>query len=1029
MQNGSGKGTRKRTFAIIVAGAVLVVAVMVYGAVVLENVRSIESHWQTFSTDRLKRDEQIRLIYKELGYGGFIHDFKNFILRDDPTHLESASESLMRVRDAVDRLRQENLSEAEFEALGTIISTVKAYEVRLIMADDAFAEGMSSNEVDSLVIVDDTRTLAALKVLADASARHLKEVQEATERKLKDALRFAALGLFSVPLIMLITYILHRFMKSLMEVNARNRAMSRRFEGLLDTSPEAMVVADAMGNIVRANQAAAYLLDYEPGELSGKPLESLVPLEYRQRHNEGYRAFIKAPRLGIHNIEGEIYALTKTGREIPIELGLSATEQGSDLLISATVRDITLQKAYENALVDAREEAIKNSEAKSQFLANMSHEIRTPINAVIGLSGLALKTDLNDKQQDYTRKIYSSGRHLLEVVNDILDFSKIEAGKLEIGHSHFQLSTIVRDIANMMAVRAEDKGLELIFRTSPDVPDSLIGDPLRLGQVLTNLVSNAVKFTETGTIIVDSDVESHDDGELMLRFSVTDTGIGIPPTQVVSLFDAFTQADTSATRKFGGTGLGLTICKNIVEAMDGEINVISEPDEGSMFTFTARLQVDPDAEAGAQPAVRVEPEKTRVLVVDDNEMACRIMEEVLSGLNFPVETAQSGAEAIQALERACADGNPFNLMLLDWQMPGMDGLETARRIEENPDIEAVPTIFVVTAFSSDDARRLAKDLSIDAFLDKPLNTSLLVNTLVNVLTRHRDTVPEEAAIGAQGVALADEAKGKRVLVVEDNTLNQQVAREILENEDMLVDTADNGQIALDLLFKKGPDVYAAILMDIQMPEMDGITATTEIRADPSFNDVPIIALTAHALTEDRQRCFDAGMDGHLTKPVIADDLIASLNTWIAGVEPDGEEVEVTSDSPAMPEVAGIGKDVLALPVMNLEKASSISRLSEDFLEELLCDFKDRYETSAATIRGHLDAGERSEAQALAHTVKGISGSLGAEQVFAAVTALDAGLKADASDDAIDRLHGDFSTSLDALIDYINQNVVKPGVDA
>lgn len=1030
MQNGSGNNLRQRTIGIVLAGAVLVAAVLIYGAVVLGKVRDIEASWETFSSDRLKWDEQVRLIHQEMGFGGFIHNFKNFILREDLGAYDKALENLNNVRISVDLLRQQNLSDAEKEALNAVLTMVRGYDVRLSTADELFSSGMSSNEVDALVIHDDEPSLKAMKVLAEASAEHMKLVQEMTDRELRATLQFAALGLLVVPLTVLIGFILYRSTKSLIAANTRTHAMSRQLEGLLDTSPEAMIVADAKGVIVRVNQAAAHLLDYEAGELNGVALETVVPVEFRSRHTSAFQAFVKAPRSGIFSVEGELFALTKTEREIPIELSLSALGRGDELLINATIRDVTLQKAYENALVDAREEALKTSEAKSQFLANMSHEIRTPINAVIGLSGLALKTDLDAKQLDYTRKIYSSGRQLLEVVNGILDFSNIETGKLDLDQSHFQLSAIIRDISTMMAVRAEDKGLELAFRTSPDVPDSMIGDPLRLGQVLTNLVSNAVKFTEQGSVIVDCDIESRTEDDLVVRFSVTDTGIGISPAKVPGLFDAFAQADTSATRQYGGTGLGLTICKKIVDAMKGEINVITEEGEGSMFTFTAVLRVDPDAaESPRHSAVRVEPEKTRVLVADDNEIACRIMEEVLVGLNFPVDVVQSGGEAIQALERACAIGEPYNLLLLDWQMPGMDGLETARRIEENPDIEAIPTIFVVTAFNSDDAKRLAKGLSIDAFLDKPLNTSLLINTLVSVLTRRREATGAEALTDMDAVPLAEEARGKRVLVVEDNNLNQQVAREILESEGMLVDTADNGRIAVDILFNKGPDVYAAILMDIQMPVMDGVTATREIRADPSFNDVPIIALTAHALEEDRKRCFDAGMNAHLTKPVIADELIMSLNTWVAGVEPDEGQsatVEVTAEAA---DNAGTGDDVLALPVMNMEKASSISRLSEDFLEELLCDFKDSYETSASTIRMHLDAGERKEAQSLAHTVKGISGSLGAEQVFAAATALDAGLKADDPDEAINSLHSDFTKSLDALIDYINQNVVKEKTDA
>jgi len=1027
VQSWSSKGIRRRTLGIVIAAAVLIAVVIVYGLAILDQIRSIDTHWTQFSTVSIKRDEQIHRIQRELGYGGFIHNFKNFILRGDPGYLDLAYKNLDQIGDAIDMLRQEKLSAAETIALDDMAMTVKAYEIRLVMADDGFAEGMTSNQVDSLVIVDDSRALAALQALSDASTLRLQQVQDATEKQLNATIRFAALGLLAVPLILLIGYILYRSLRSMVRAHDAAHKATRRLEGLLDTSPEAMIVTDVNGTIVRANQAAAKMLNYESGELVHLSLAALVTEEQRVRHRTQYRKFVKNPKLGICEIAGDIYALTKTGRKIPVEISLSALEQDSELLVTASIRDITLRLAYEDALVETREKAIAASNAKSEFLANMSHEIRTPINAVIGLSCLALKTKLNVKQLDYTNKIYKAGRRLLEVINDVLDFSKIEAGKLDLDHSKFQLNTVIRDVSDLVAVQVEEKGIDLIFRISPDIPKALIGDPFRLGQILSNLVNNAVKFTEAGSVVIEAGVLVDNDGTRMLQFSVTDTGIGIPADRMSCLFDAFTQADTSTTRRFGGTGLGLAICKNIVEIMGGQIGVESEEENGSVFIFKIPMEEDPDAEFSEKPVKLIKPENVRVLVVDDSEITCRIMEDELGALGFPVDTVLNGRDAIMLLKKADESGRPYNLMLLDWKMPEMDGIETSRCIKMDTDIAAIPTLFLVTAFDTDDARELAKDLPIDAFLNKPLNTSVVIDTLVTVLTRDDDGGSLGVFADPGIVTLVGAAKGKRVLVAEDNSINQQVAREILESEGLLVDTADNGRIAVDLLFKKGPDAYAAILMDIQMPEMDGITATREIRSDPSFNDVPILALTAHALGEDRQRSLDAGMNGHLTKPVIADDLIAALNTWIAGVEPRKE----TAAGPSVPESGegdssgDKGVDVLALPIINIEKASFISHLSQDFLEELLCDFKDRYEDASQIVRTHLDAGERSEAQIITHTVKGISGSLGAEQVYAAAVALDAGLKDEAPDAIIDKLSGDFSTALESLLTYITEDIVRP----
>jgi len=1044
VQNRRNSDIRRRTLGIVMAGAVLIVAIVIYGASVLNQIRGVETHWKTFSTVTIARDAQLHRIQQQLGYGGFIHNFKNFILRDDLRDLDKARDNLVQIRDAIDILRREHLSSEEADALNVVITTVKAYEVRLTMADEAFIDGFSSNEVDSLVIVDDRAALAALKVLSHASSMRVEEVQHATEQQLSSTIRFAALGLLVVPLIILIGYILYRSTRSLTRAHVEIRAVSEQLEGLLDTSPEAMIVANSNGEIMRANHAVTHMLEYESGELIGKPLEVLMPETNREQHHTRFGVFMEKPKPGVLSIEGELKALTKSGREIPIEISLSAMEQGQDVLITATIRDITLRKAYERALVDTREKAVAANQAKSDFLANMSHEIRTPINAVIGLSALALKTDMNAKQLDYTRKIYSSGRRLLEVVNDVLDFSKIEAGKLDVVRSHFLLSSVIRDVSAVMAVRAREKNVELIFRIPADMPDALIGDPLRLGQVLSNLVSNAVKFTSKGTVVVEARVKTDDKTGNQLSFSVTDTGVGIPPDDLTKLFEAFSQADTSATRQFGGTGLGLTICKSILDSMGGEISVTSTPGVGSRFVFTVPLEEEPDANIGTRPISRAEARNTRLLIVDDNETACEMMEKELSALGFPIDTALSGSAAIQSLEQATVSGNPYRLMFLDWQMPEVGGLETMRRIAANPNIDPVSTILAVAPFNVENVKRQTADLSVDAFVDKPLNTSLLIDAIVNVLNGHPEwATSQEVLPGQRGSVLADSAKGRRVLVVEDNFINQQVAREILENEGLFVDTADNGRIALDMLFKQGPEIYSAILMDIQMPEMDGVTATKEIRNDPSFDGVPIIALTAHALSEDRQRCIDAGMNGHLTKPVIADDLVSALNTWISGeipVEFSEEAVAetlsatVTQEAVATvtePEAIGdsaedneAASDSENTPILDLEKASSVSRLSEGFLQELLWDFRDQYTEAAETIRGHLDSGERAAAQTIAHTIKGTSGSLGAEQVFAAAIQLDADLKASAPDEVIDKSYTEFAEALSRLLTYVEDTIPR-----
>uniref|UniRef100_UPI000C32EEFC response regulator n=1 Tax=Macromonas nakdongensis TaxID=1843082 RepID=UPI000C32EEFC len=524
-----------------------------------------------------------------------------------------------------------------------------------------------------------------------------------------------------------------------------------------------------------------------------------------------------------------------------------------------TLDDISAERQVAEEMRRARELAEDAAQTKSDFLANMSHEIRTPMNAIIGLSHLVLKTELNPRQLDYVRKIQQSGQHLLGVVNDILDFSKIEAGKLTVEHTDFDLNAVLDNVANLVGEKAAAKGLELIFDVAPQVTDRLSGDPLRLGQVLINYCNNAVKFTERGEITVRVE-QVQDLGEaVVLRFSVQDTGIGLSPEQRERLFQSFSQADTSTTRKYGGTGLGLAISKNLAELMGGEVGVDSELGQGSTFWFTARLG---KGQTSSRPLLpRPDLRGRRVLVIDDNEHARAVLSDMLTSMSFVVDVADSGRQGIAAVREAAQAGRPYDIVFTDWQMPEMDGLTAGQRIRALG-LTPAPQLVMVTAYGREEVLKGADAAGFSDVLIKPVNPSMLFDAAMRALGELAES-PNTAVPVARPLADLSAIAGARVLLVEDNELNQEVGRELLREAGLVVEVAENGQVAIDRLLQADAPPFDAVLMDMQMPVLDGVAATVRLRALPAFAQLPIIAMTANAMQADRDRCRDAGMNGYV----------------------------------------------------------------------------------------------------------------------------------------------------------------------
>jgi PAS domain S-box-containing protein len=684
-------------------------------------------------------------------------------------------------------------------------------------------------------------------------------------------------------------------------------------------------------------------------------------------------------------------------------------ETGDVLRILASFQDITerkqmdhdlherikeldeAQSAMLNMMEDLDEEKARAEEAtraKSDFLANMSHEIRTPMNAVIGMAHLALKTELTPKQQDYLSKIQSSANSLLGIINDILDFSKIEAGKLDMEALEFDLLETLDNVANVITVKAREKeNLEVLFYLDPEVPNFLIGDSLRLNQILVNLGNNAVKFTEEGEIVLSAKVSVRSDDKVTLQFSMRDTGIGMTAEQQNKLFQAFSQADTSTTRKYGGTGLGLTISKRLVNMMGGEIWTESESGQGTTFHFTADFGLGKETvKKHFEPSPDLRGLK--VLVVDDNATSREILQDILESFSFEVHLSASGKEALEEIERADND-EAFELVIMDWKMPGMDGIEASRRIKNHQKLTQIPAIVLVTAYGREEVMRQADEIGLEGFLLKPVNSSVLFDAIMQALGKEVQVVSQAGRPKEQGAEELNTISGVRVLLVEDNEINQQVAQEILQGAGIIVTVANNGQEGVDAARQ---NEYDAILMDIQMPVMDGYAATHAIRNLKSeIRNVPILAMTAHAMAGDEQKSLDAGMNGHVTKPIDPDQLFAALQEWIkpdagwaavqASPVPDvrPESVQATMDAEKLPE---------SLPGFDL--AAGLTRLggNKKLYRKLLLDFGAKYTGVAAEIGEALEAKDLNQAHSLVHNLKGLAGNLEASELQSAAIEME-----------------------------------------
>ena len=788
----------------------------------------------------------------------------------------------------------------------------------------------------------------------------------------------------------------------------------------IEQSPSTVVITNLDGKIEYANPSFSRITGYTLEEVVGKNPRIM---KSGIHETEFYEHLWKTISSG--NIwRGEICNRKKNG-ELYWELASFSPVKnlvGEITHYVAVKEDISARKQKEAELRKTKEEAEIANQAKSNFLANMSHEIRTPLNAIIGMTYLALGTHLTVKQQDYLSKIDTSAQSLLSILNDILDFSKIEAGRMELEQTEFSLETLLHRVRDIFSIKIMEKGLQFHLNIAMDVPLRLIGDPLRLSQVLNNLIGNAIKFTELGKVSLFAELVEESEDAVQIMFSVHDTGIGLNQEQQNKLFQAFSQADTSTTRRYGGTGLGLAITKEIVSMMGGKIWVTSESGAGSKFTFTAVFGLV----HGSLPESSKDILKNyRILVVEDEDQVRYMIKKLLSMNGLEVSLAHSTAEALRAMENQPHE-HPFHGYIVDWNLnEKTDGIHLISRLKQHPMVGHKPKFILMSGYLNQEINQATDKGEIDGYLSKPITATTIMGVLKKVFSQETDKKSNRISAVPQKTEIPLSVKGARILLVEDNELNQQVASEILRNNGFDVIIAGDGQQAIDML---NEEVVDAVLMDIQMPVKDGYVSTEEIRRDKRFKKLPIIAMSAFALSTDREKSINAGMNDHVSKPFQVDHLLATLIKWI---EPRKSKTKQLSNGSLLPardidQLIAAGRNLdfpNDIPCLHIQKAKQYVDGNAALYHELLASFYQSYSRATEEIETALSRGDKSLAHRLVHTIKSVAGTIGATDLQTTAGKMEIAF-INEDDAAVRNYVKVFQNSLDIVLSGIQEFIEK-----